>query len=454
MSSKKFSQKLKTIPPKPGIYWFKSKDGQIIYIGKALSLKHRLKSYFAKNIPDPKTKLMLSHAADFSFQLVPSEFEALLIEAQLIKEHRPKYNIQLMDNKSYLYIAITKKPFRIFPLRQTDLASHLGGERQKPSTRNINGLLDWFGPFPSGNAVHSVLSTLRKVFPYCSEKKVPKRQCLYSHLGLCPGWQNLNSTEYRDDIGQIRKVLGSKSKILSKRLEKKMKASANRQDFESAQKYKEKLFSLEYITQAWRHTPDLEITATNVLPKLQRLLVKYYSFAPTTIHKIEAYDISNLGHDIIVGSMVAFVSGQKDPALYRKFKIRFSTPGVASRGNLGLLKQNDPAGIYQIVKRRLNHPEWIYPQLIVVDGGKSQLGAAFTALKEKRMDKEICLMGLTKQEETIIIPHPLSGKISSWTKKQYSPRSEIRQLLQQIRDESHRFAQNYYKTLHRRKSFS
>lgn len=321
-------QRLKSVPKKPGIYWFKNKAGKIIYIGKALSLKYRLKSYFAKTVKDPKTKLLVSQIASFSYQLVPSEFDALLLEAKLIKNHRPKYNIQLKDGKSYLYIAVTRAPYRIFPVRQSELTDHFVVKQilrpKAVSCQQKAGFLDWFGPFPSGSDVRQVLRTIRRVLPFCTDKKIPKRQCLYFHLGLCPGYQNLDSDLYLQQIRQIRQILSGHSQALIKSYKQKMQSTSRALRFEEAQQYKERLLSLQYLSSGWKNVPKESLYLSKALLKLRQLLVKHQGIDPTTIQKIEGYDISNLSHEIIVGAMVAFTNGQPDKALYRKFKVSFA----------------------------------------------------------------------------------------------------------------------------------
>jgi len=358
--------KLKTLPPKPGVYIFKDEASHIIYIGKALSLKHRVKSYFAKNLADPKTKLLVGRIWDLEYLTVPSEFEALLLEAQLIKEHRPKYNIRLKDNTSYLYIAITKAPYRIFPLRQPELGTDL---------------LDWYGPFPSSSDVRMVLRTIRGVFPFCSDRRVPAHRCLYKDLDLCPGHEQLFSSEYHQTIRQIQRVLSGQTSLLVKNLEKQMKQAASQLNFEQAQKYKNRLEAMVYITQSWKNVPAEELADHQVMIKLRKLLVRYQGLDPMAIRRIEGYDVSNLGKSIIVGSMVVFNPTQPDKSQYRKFKINLRVP--RPEGRFRLENQNDPDSINQLIKRRLNHKEWLYPQLILVDGGKPQVSAALQALRQK-----------------------------------------------------------------------
>ncbi len=451
-----FKDKLKEIPRKPGVYLFKDQTEQVIYIGKALSLKDRVRSYFNPRLTDPKTKLMIAHADSLEHQVVASEFEALLLEANLIKKYQPKYNIQLKDNKHYLYIAITQPPFRIFPTRRPELEKNL---------------LDWYGPFPSSTDVRRVLQILRRIFPYCSHPNIPQRQCLYYHLKLCPGFQNLTTVDYQKDITHIRRVLKGQSRLLLKRLTRGMKEASKELRYEQAQNYKNQIESLQNLTQGWRPLGKNFDTSKQALFRLKKLLTNYQGIAASSLNKIEGYDISNLGNEIIVGAMVAFVDGLPEKGLYRKFKIRkeedFHPRGVHSaipvvdmeKGNprgVNLVhpgggfikKQNDPGSIKQIIARRLNHPEWLFPQLILVDGGKPQISAAFAALREKELAGQICILGLAKSEETVILPKIENKKITGWRSLHYSTHSPILQLLQQIRDESHRFAQKYYKSLH------
>lgn len=437
--------KLKNLPRQPGVYLFKNPKNQVLYIGKALSLKDRIKSYFSQTPTDPKTKILVSQIADLDYQIVPSEFEALLLEANLIKKYRPKYNLRLKDDKRYLYIGIAKSPYRVFPTRRPELEKNL---------------FDWFGPFPSAGSVNRVLKIFRRVLPYCSCRKPSRRQCLYFHLNLCPGIENLSSEEYRQDINKIRRILGGKTSLLLKSLEKKMKEAAKKLEFEKAQKLKNQVQALQYVTQGWRTIPKDDLEPSIALIKLKRLLIRHQGIDPITINKIEGYDVSNLGRNIIVGSMAAFTNGHPEKSLYRKFKINLDPKTKDSWSHWEVFQHkkttvsSDPVSIHQIVRRRLNHPEWLYPQLILVDGGKAQVSAAFKAIKEKGLVNQICLLGLAKKKETIIIPRIKKGEIANWKLLNYSPRSSALQLLQQVRDESHRFAQRYYKHLHLKKTTS
>ena len=437
MITKTLKTKLKKLPKKPGVYIFRNSSGHIIYIGKALVLKNRVSSYLHGK-HDAKTTELVANIADLEHVVVNSEFEALLLEARLIKQHEPKYNITQKDNKSYLYIVIGKQfPNRVFTARWTEL--------------NQLNLLDWFGPFPSSGDAKRILRIVRQIFPFRSCKTLPKSTCLYHHLSLCPGVcvtqedkmavnkeQSIN--DYARSIQQIRRLLSGKSNSLKttiKALEKEMKSAAKAMKFEDAQTLKNQINSLRQLTESgWRSVPKEKQDASRALLALRQLLVKYQGSDPIILNKIEGYDVSNLGSEVIVGSQVVFIDGESDSSLYRKFNLKFNQ-----------LSQDDPLGIKNILLRRLNHPQWVYPQLILVDGGKTQVAAAFSALKEKGLAGKIALVGIAKQEEVLIVPRIVEEKITGWKQVRLSRHHPELQLLQAIRDEAHRFAQRYYKTL-------
>ena len=460
--------KIKKLPQKPGVYLFRDSKGKIIYIGKALSLKHRVASYFQNKNHDPKTIELVKNIADIQTILVNSEFEALLLEAKLIKQHQPKYNTVAKDGKSYLYIVIGKEfPNRIYSSR-------------KPESEEK--LLDCYGPFPSSADVREILRFIRKIFPFRSCAKLPKSPCLYYHLKLCPGACLFSSVIpsdppaggesrnpcvpkddgrgslhfgrddiYRTNIARVRQILSGKTNSLIKCLEKEMKAFAKENKFEEGQKNKYKIDTLKRITSGWKSAPKEYQEYSKSLEEIKNFLIKHGGINLLTISKIEGYDVSNLSSSVIVGSMVAFVNGEPDTSQYRKFNLKgyfdFAKEKVYD-------SQDDPEGIRQILKRRLNHPEWILPQLILVDGGKTQVSAAFTALKEKGLENQIGLLGLTKEEEIIIVPQIKEGSIAAWKILKLQTNSSALKLLQAVRDESHRFAQKYYKLLYQKKFFS
>jgi excinuclease ABC subunit C len=422
--NKEIKNQIQKLPKKPGVYVFRNKDKKIIYIGKALSLKNRVSSYFQKGNKYEKAVAIANATTTIDHFQVNSEFEALVLEAKLIKEHKPKFNSQHRDDKRYLYIAVFKTPFpHINIVRRPDLEEKI---------------CKWFGPFPSSTVARQIMQYLRRVFPYCSCSTLPKRKCFYSHIGLCPGADKLNSKEHLQNIQNIVKFLSGKTHKVTKNLEKKMKTYSDKLEFEKANKVKRQLASISYITHSWKNTPKKKQEATRTLKQLKDVLIKYQNFDPMVISKIEGYDISNLGKDIIVASMVSFLNTEPEKSNYRKFRIK----------NQG---QDDQKAIYQTITRRLNHPEWIYPQLIIVDGGKPQISAAHKALKEKGLNNQIGLIGIAKRNELIIVPQFKNQEIKKYHLLVRSKRSPVLQLIQAVRDEAHRFAQKYYKTLHTRK---
>ncbi len=220
----------KTLPQLPGVYLYKDKEGAIIYIGKARNLLKRVQSYFVKN-QGPKTMQMLSVARTLSYIVTDSEFSALLLEAKLVRTHMPKYNIQLKDDKSPLYIAITKEEFpRVLTIRQTEIAS-------TPHTH-------LYGPFIDGVTTKRILKFLRHIFPY-SQHKIGSRGCLYSQIGLCnpcpshivkapPEVRALQKKEYRSNITDLKNLLDGKSSRVIVDLTREMKRAAKNEEFERA----------------------------------------------------------------------------------------------------------------------------------------------------------------------------------------------------------------------------
>lgn len=420
---------LSHLPLKPGVYLFRNKNNEVIYIGKAVNLRRRIKSYFTKTPKDPKIKKMISAIKKIDYLTTNSEFQALLLEAKLINQYQPRFNTRHKDDKHYLYLAIFKDPFpHLNIVRRVDLEEKIWA---------------WFGPFPSSKTVKEIIRLLRRIFPFCTCRSLPQRQCFFFHLNLCPGKDNLFHPSHWQNIKQVKRILEGKTSLVTKILERKMKEAAKKLEFEKANFYKKQLLALTAITEGKKPLSG-NLPIKKALLRLRKILVQWQKFDPQVIEKIEGYDVANLGEKIIVGAMVVFQEEELKKPLYRHFKIKSPS----------FLKQNDPAALKQIICRRFNHPEWLYPQVILVDGGKPQVTAAFTALKEKEQEKKVGLLGLAKKKEVLVIPQIKKGKITSWKLLKLSPSSPLLRLLQQIRDEAHRFAQRYYRTLYRKKTFS
>jgi len=415
------------LPPLPGVYLYKDKNNKIIYIGKAINLKKRVSQYFKKtDTLGPKTQELVKNIAKIDYKIVGSEIEALVLESSLIKKHQPKYNIQLKDNKSFLYITIHKNYIE--------------------TTRRTGD----FGPFPNGGQVKYLLKILRRNFPFYTRPTHPKT-CLYCHLGLCPK----DEKENKKNINIIKKILQGKTKTLQKKLEKQLKEFIKLEKYEEAIINRNILNSINYITSGWKNistlteniqlSTDLTLQSTNELELLLDI---------PQINRIECYDISQLGHKYFVGAMSVFQNGKLDPSQYRKFRIKSPfLPAPQRRGQRGMsvgqgdfegFKPNDPAMLREIITRRLNHPEWTYPDLIVLDGGLPQLSILnkFPFCQRGKPafgGKGICFIGLAKKQETIVRQEGIEINL---------PKHSLGlQLLQKLRDEAHRFANKYRRSL-------
>lgn len=389
-------------------------------MGKAKNLNHRLRSYSHTKHLLPKTKQLVFQTATVFYQELESELSALLIEAELIRTYQPTYNVLLKDDKSPLYIVITKAQFpQVHAVRKTDLAS--------------NGpLLRSFGPFPSARQVKRVLTLSRKLFPWCTARKTnPPKACFYYHLKLCPGVciSSINQKEYRSIIRHLILFLEGKHQRIIKNLTKQLNQASQKQDFETAAKLKAQIEAITYVIthyQSTQNQPLPQLTqdiASERLIGLKRLL-KHAQIPITALNRIEMYDVATLSGQSSTASMVVAINGQLEPAQYRHFTIKNAT------------KANDFAMLKQAISRRLKHPEWTYPDLMILDGGKTQIRAVQSALPPS-----IPLIGLAKNPDRLIIPSPSK----TYTVIPLSnPTEPASQLVLQLRDEAHRFARRLH----------
>ncbi|MDD2224541.1 MAG: GIY-YIG nuclease family protein [Candidatus Shapirobacteria bacterium] len=410
---------LTKIPSSPGVYIYKNSDNKIIYIGKAVNLKKRVSQYFKSDEAlGYKTKKLVSQIAKIDFQIVSSEIEALILESSLIKQYRPKFNSQLKDDKSYIYITISKDKI---PLIKSAFKS------------NLNKNAFFYGPFPDSAAVKSLLKTIKTIFPFYSSIHGPKK-CLYCHLNLCPG-PDPDIKEYKKNILKIKNILnGNFPKLISK-LEKEMFVFSKSQNFEMAKIRRDQVNSLKYIISGWKNLTNLyqkvdlqEDQISKSLRDLKTILSPYFP-SLKNINRFEAYDISNSGSKYFVGSMTVFQQGRIAKDEYRKFKI------------YSKITPDDQFMIKEIIYRRLKHPEWQFPDFILVDGGKPQVSAAMSV-------SNIPIIGLAKKEETIVVKINKCGSLpADWREIKLSKNSPSLQLLQQLRDEAHRFSNKFRKEL-------
>jgi excinuclease ABC subunit C len=470
--SDELTQKLKTLPAEPGVYFHKSKSGEIIYIGKAASLRNRVRQYFQKSrLRDAKTDALVAEITDTEWITVETELDALFLESEMIKRYKPRYNILLRDDKSQLYVRI--------PMADA-----------YPSVTFTRGPLDdgalYFGPYYNGWAVKKALRYLRRVFPYSVHETMPKRLCLQYHIGLCPGVeaQKISSTDYKLTLRKLVRYLKGERKALMKEIERDMQSAAKQHHFEEAARLRNRLRDLKELQRqiVFGDREFMDISKDQGLAGLQTLLG-----LPNAPRRIEGYDISHMSGTNNVASMVVATNGLADKSQYRKFKMQL--PG------------NDDFGhMRETMRRRFSpkHDDWPKPDLIVIDGGKGQLSAAMGVVRE--LGLSIPMVGLAKREEEIVVHQTLSNValhiegISAWAKEK-SPfdepstmplggkaleskyvklytkdgykagmtdatgeyvlvrlpkSSHIIKLLQRLRDESHRFAVSYHSTLKRK----
>lgn len=368
--------KMKKFPDTPGVYFFK-RGGETLYVGKATSLRDRVRSYFSQDIVNTRSPLiskMLTQFDDIQFVKTDSVLEALVLEANLIKKYQPEANIKEKDNKSFNYVVITKEDFpRVLIVRDREL-----NKKGNPfDIKRVPLLVDYsFGPFPNGSQLREALKIVRKLFPYrdkCTPCDLHRlglcKPCFNRQIGLCPGvcTGEITKEEYKKQIQNIILFFESNKKKLIKNLEKQMKDFAKARDFEKAGKIKKTIFTLNHIQ-------DISLIKDSSMSKMPF----------DNGFRIESYDIAHMSGQNVVGVMTVVEDGESKLPAYRKFKIK-ENPGV-----------NDTKALSEILTRRLAHIEWQMPNLIVVDGGVAQKRVIEKVLKEHGV--QISVVSVVKDE--------------------------------------------------------
>ncbi len=551
--SDRIKEILANLPTRPGVYLHKDTHGNVIYIGKAVNLRSRVRSYFQKNVDSYKTRRLREHIHDIEIITTDSELEALLLEMTLIKKHKPQYNVRMKDDKRYPYIKV-----------------HWSDAYPKVTVtrRMIRDGSRYFGPYTSVWAVHQTLDLLRKIFPYLTCDRLitgtDTRTCLYFDIKLCnaPCIGNVDQTEYRNMIKQLMDFLNGKSNGIVETIESKMQNSASQLDFESAALYRDQLQAVdrvvakqkvisaantdqdviafardeadacvqvffvrhgkligreyflldgtegekdeevlqEFLTQfyeeaahiprevllpheveeariieQWLHQKRstkvtitvprrgkkkqlVEMASVNASDTLATLRQQWaadrskHVAAMAELQKalglerpptrIEGYDISHTQGSQTVGSMVVFVHGAPRKSDYRRFNIK-----TVGNDDYGAMKEvlerrfrrytdsiagelTDPS---QIRTARKETAWTLLPDLLLIDGGKGQLGATQDIIEELDLEEELPIASLAKREEVLFIPDQQAPI-------RLPERSEALHLVQRVRDEAHRFA--------------
>ena len=381
----------------PGVYIYKDKNKDILYIGKAGNLKNRVKSYFQSPIKlGPKTANLVSQIWIIEYIEVNSEIEALLLESKLIKKFKPKYNITAKDDKSPYYIHITREKF------PKPIINH-------ESDKSLAG------PFLSGYIARSILRQFRHIAPYCTSAH-PEVPCFYTHLGLC----DPDLSRYRQNSAKLKKLLRGEFIKVKRDLMALMHQASKKQDFEKASAYRDKIKHLDYLLFKPVTADEYIVNPNLVQDKRHEALdelIKNLKLKIKNLSRIEMFDISNLAGTSATGAMTVAIDGQISPREYRHFTIKTE-------------ELNDVSMMKEMLVRRMRHKDWPKPDLIILDGGLPQLSIT------QSVNFKCPIFGLAKQEEIIF---DINGK-------------EIRlersnpglQLLQRLRDEAHRFARRLH----------
>lgn len=414
-------EKLKTLPPSPGVYFHKNATGEVIYVGKAAVLRNRVRQYFQSTTQkDAKTRALIAEITDTDWIVVDTEMEALFLESEMVKRYMPKWNILLRDDKSSSYVRIDMK----------SEIPHVSITRNPEDDR-----AEYFGPYYGKGVVAKALRILRKVFPYYDKPYTGKRT-LDTDLGLTPGIEVGKSSpeQYKQNLRHLISYLKGNRKQLVRDLEKLMKSAAKSGEFEQAADYRNQYFGLKGLATkiVFSDKEFLDISSDAALSKLQSLL--NLDKAPV---RIEGYDISHQSGTNVVGSMVCFINGAADRTKYRRFKLRTQ-------------RNDDTANLREIVTRRLRHlSDWGRPDLIILDGGVAQVKAVHDILKEQN----IALIGRDKSGDhsrnapvKIVVPMP----DNTYQMLELPQSSHVAKLIARIDDESHRFAIQYHNLLKRK----
>lgn len=406
------AEQVRSLPSASGVYLMKDASGTVIYVGKAVDLHKRVASYFRRRPTVSKTDFLVEKIDGIDVILTESEAEALILEASLIKKYQPYYNISLRDDKTYPYIEITGELFpRVAIVRP----------------RELNPSSSYYGPYTSVALIREALEIIRRIFPFRTCDPFPEKECLFFHIGLCgaPCIGRQTRQDYHKAIRHIRIILDGKKDRLFKQLTAQMERSARRKEFEEAAKIRDQLRAIGAL-----YSGTGDINYFKEAEQLQRALN-----LPMPPKRIETFDISNIMGEQSVGSMVSFFNGRPDKRQYRRFKIK------TVKGS------DDPRMIAEVVGRRysrLKREGRLMPDLIVIDGGKGQLSAAQARIRE--LDLMIPMISLAKREEEVFVPGRRSAIVL--------PKNSLGlKLLQRCRDEAHRFAVSYHRTLRNKKTF-
>lgn len=408
-------KKIKNLPDTPGVYLMKDKDGQIIYVGKAASIKKRAASYFRQRPLSARLAALTGSIKDIDFIITANEAEALLLESALIKSRQPRYNVALRDDKNYPLLKLTLN--EKFPRLLITRMKKSDGAR-------------YFGPFTEAKLLRQALAFLRRAFPLRTCKTMPKTVCLNFYLRQClaPCVGKADAEKYKEISEQLIMFLEGRRPELLRQLEEKMIKASKENRFEEAARLRDQIRALTVAI-----VPNGSAGLKNLSYPEEMEALKEILNLKKIPNRVEAFDVSNISGKEAVGSMVTFLNGAPYKNGYRKFKIK-TVVGI-----------DDYSMIREVVERRyrnLIEEKETPPDLIIIDGGKGHLSSTKEELDNLGL-RDIPIMAIAKEFEHIFVPER-QGPI------RLPATSPILFLIQRIRDEAHRFAVSYHKVLRQR----
>lgn len=406
--SQKLREKILSAPDSPGVYLMRDQEGQVLYVGKANSLKKRLLSYLGTDL-STKTLALMDKIVEVECRLTANETMALLLESQLIHELKPKYNISLKDDKSFPFVEISQEEYP--------------GIRITRKKNDASGR--YLGPYTNAKLLKNALKIIRLKFAYRSCRFLPKKSCIYYRINLCqaPCIGKITPEEYQRNIDNIIMILQGKVDLLVHRLTKSMQESCRLRDFEAAARKRDQIMALSGISAS----SDDPIYKNELDDLKDSLGLKSQPV------RIEGFDISNLSGKQAVGSMVSFYNGSADKSNYRRFRIK-SFSGI-----------NDYKMLAEVVRRRytrLLEEKKVLPDLLLIDGGKGHLLTAASQIQA--LGLHIPLVSIAKEKENI---YSSQGAKATLVSIKEGPALN---LIRRIRDEAHRFAVTYHHLLRKK----
>jgi excinuclease ABC subunit C len=415
--------KISDVPNTPGVYVFRNRCGEIIYVGKAVNLRKRVVQYFRKSgtaFADPKFRSLVNSIDSWEFFKTDGENEAILLESKLIKEYLPRYNILMRDDKRFLLLKINpdeKYPMiRLVRLKKNDGA-------------------DYFGPFPKSGALRETVEFLTTQFgiKVCGAPDPGVKEfhrCVAGAADKCsaPCAGKISKQKYRRQMNSLISVLRGKTEEISGQLREKMRREAGQKNFEKAAKSRDIIENVQCLLRRGKQTAGIYTSKKTGADSIKEL--KKELGLEKMPRRIEAFDVSNISGTLAVAGMVSFLDGHPDKKKYRRFKIKKSN--IAD--DFAMIKEAVSRRCLRLIKEGKKIPD-----LIIIDGGKGQLSAAIEALNAAGLYR-VPILGLAKKREEIFVADrklPIILDVHSPTLK----------LLQAIRDEAHRFSLTYHQKI-------